>query len=340
MVSKVFLHIGQEKTGTTSIQEFLHANRSKLAEEGVFVPQSIGHKNHKALAAYALPAGSRDIAAMSVRGDTTGESEGKVAAFRVKTESALTHEVAKRDYSVAILSSEDLSRLSSAEDVERCLSLVRKISQNVKIVVFVRRQDLLASSRYYSLVLGGYKGTSILPREQPAKTSYYQYAHKIGLWIDAVGPESVILRRFPECPLSESFSSVPAFAAIAGLDATQYEQVKPQHVSLDAVNQIVMQNYNVMRGQYDAKGLEALMAHLAPYNEKRFAHIPSAMQAEKFYSRFREANNALFTRLGREDQMFSEDFSMYQAENMRAAFQSRAIRRLMRVLASQDLLNI
>jgi len=340
VVSEVYLHIGQEKTGTTSIQEFLHANTSKLADAGIFVPQSMGHKNHKALAAYGLPVGSRDIAATSVRGDTTDENEGKLATFRVRTETALRRELDAGSYSKAILSTEDLSRFSTSEDVERTLTLVRQVGTIIKVVVFARRQDLLASSRYYSLVLGGYKGTSILPAEKEGKTSYYDYAHNIGLWIDAVGAENVILQRFPERPSTEGFGSVAAFGKLVGIDAAAYDQVKPQHVSFDAVNQIAMQNYNALRGQYDAEGLDRLMTHLAPYNDKKFSHIPSAAQAERFYARYRESNRALFEKLGQADQMFSEDFSMYQPDNMRMAYQSRAIRRLMRVLAANDLLPI
>lgn len=338
MVSEVYLHIGQEKTGTTSIQEFLYANTAQLAEAGIFVPQSLGYKNHKALAAYGLPAGSRDIAATSVRGNTAEENEGKVATFRIKTETALKRELEKGSFERAILSSEDLSRLYRAEDVARTLTLVRQVCDNIKVVVFARRQDLLASSRYYSLVLGGYQGTNILPAENAEKTRIYNYAHNIGLWIDAVGAENVILQRFPERPSSEKFSSVPAFGKIVGINTEDYAQIKRQHISFDAVNQIVMQNYNALRGRYDQQGLEQLMTHLAPYNDKSYSHIPSAAQAQRFYARFKEANQALFARLGQEDQMFSEDFSMYQEDNMRTAFQTRAIRRLLRVMAQHDIL--
>ena len=43
------LHIGTEKTGTTSIQEFLKKNRDKLRKKGVYIPQSpmVGNGNHR-----------------------------------------------------------------------------------------------------------------------------------------------------------------------------------------------------------------------------------------------------------------------------------------------------
>jgi len=41
------LHIGTEKTGTTSIQEFLRINRANLNSAGIYVPCSLGPSNHQ-----------------------------------------------------------------------------------------------------------------------------------------------------------------------------------------------------------------------------------------------------------------------------------------------------
>ncbi|MGH1398028.1 MAG: hypothetical protein ACRBCT_02330 [Alphaproteobacteria bacterium] len=38
MKKKLILHIGQSKTGTTSLQYFLHANKEKLSEMGILYP--------------------------------------------------------------------------------------------------------------------------------------------------------------------------------------------------------------------------------------------------------------------------------------------------------------
>ena len=54
---KTIIHIGQHKTGTTSIQKFLQDNRTALAKKGLYVPSSIaGYNNpsHFILNVYAL----------------------------------------------------------------------------------------------------------------------------------------------------------------------------------------------------------------------------------------------------------------------------------------------
>lgn len=54
---KTIIHIGQHKTGTTSIQKFLQDNRSTLIEDCLYVPFSIAgykHPSHFILNVYAL----------------------------------------------------------------------------------------------------------------------------------------------------------------------------------------------------------------------------------------------------------------------------------------------
>jgi hypothetical protein len=54
---RTIIHIGQHKTGTTSIQHFLQQNKINLSENGLYVPESIaGHNNpsHYILNVYAL----------------------------------------------------------------------------------------------------------------------------------------------------------------------------------------------------------------------------------------------------------------------------------------------
>lgn len=53
------IHIGQHKTGTTSLQHFLKKNKSNLSHNGLYVPESIaGHNNpsHFILNVYSLNA--------------------------------------------------------------------------------------------------------------------------------------------------------------------------------------------------------------------------------------------------------------------------------------------
>lgn len=288
-----------------------------------------GTRTTKLLAAQAFGEHSQDIAVTSTRGPLNA---GELSTYRQKLKSTLAQEIGSSPIQKAIFSSEDLSRLRTAEEVQRALELISSVAESVKVVVFLRRQDLLASSRYYSLVLGGSKEQQVLPTPDQPIPPYYDYAHNIGLWIDAIGADNLIAIRFPETPRAESFNSVVRFCASTGLNFDRYAPVQSQHVSYDAVNQIIIQNYNVVQGSYDHQKTATLLKRLADTNDSRYAHIVSARQAEQFYSRFRDANARLFERLGAPQEMFGEDFSMYPEKNMRQEYQARAIRRLLRLM--------
>ena len=51
----VVLHVGSGKTGTSSIQYFLHRNRARLADLGYLYPQSPGRRRHTRLGLFVQP---------------------------------------------------------------------------------------------------------------------------------------------------------------------------------------------------------------------------------------------------------------------------------------------
>lgn len=329
MLKTIYLHIGQEKTGTTSIQHFLETNRSALYDQEVYLPSCLGHENHKMLAAYAFNAESKDISVVSA--NRPADQDG-IERFRSSLALSLEKNVKYSEGSkVGIITSEDLSRLFQAEEVHRVIEFLKRFCEEIKVVVFLRRQDLLASSRYYSLVLGGSKETIVLPSLENKIPNYYDYNRNIGLWIDAVGRENVIMEIFPERPKDVGFNSVETFAKVVGLDISKLSRTSEQHVSLDAVNQIIIQHFNSISGENDAVGVENLKAALLQENDRRHSYIPSRHQAEKFYMRFHQGNSELFAKLGVEKQTFNLDFTMYPEDNMRSRYQSLAIKRLLRL---------
>ena len=85
------VHIGATKTGSSSIQAFLAANRAALRQAGILVPASLGGKLHLRATLAALPFGaSADLA--SLFDMATPEAH---AAFRQKTVADYRDEIAR-----------------------------------------------------------------------------------------------------------------------------------------------------------------------------------------------------------------------------------------------------
>jgi hypothetical protein len=321
-----YLHIGLEKTGTTSVQAFLDTNRARLAERGVFFPRSLGAQNQKALAAYALEDASKD-AATKVRG-----APEEIAGFREGLEQRFAEEAATRTESTLLISSEDLSRLFRPDEIDRALSFLSPYSDAIRVIVFLRRQDLLAASRYYSLVLGGRRKAAVFPSGKEVIPPYYNYHKTLSGWISKVGAANILPCHFPENPGAAKFSSVTRFCEILNLNPTEFTPVQDRNISLDAVNQIIIQKFNsTTRTLQDKARLEELTTALSAYRSAEYRYVSSARQARDFYARLEPGNQALFADLGLPADYFSDDFSMYPGKNMRSAYLDAAVKRLLNI---------
>lgn len=136
MIRRIVLHIGGEKTGSTSIQATMAANRPVLMAAGFAVPVAPGTGNHIGLAAFAGdPALVTDLRAAF--GDVSGlpaALAGEIAALPASAHTLL-------------LSSEHCqSRLHDAAAIARLRDLLAPIGAPVEVLVWLRRQDSIARS--------------------------------------------------------------------------------------------------------------------------------------------------------------------------------------------------
>lgn len=146
------LHAGTEKTGTTSIQRFLHLNREALARGKIWVPRSLainfeqGLCNHARLCTASRLSISTPDDLQTMLGLPSMEM---VCQHRQDVMSALALEYAGLGYrpSRVIVSSEHIhSRLGTAQDIENAKALLAPYCNDFKVLVYLRNQADLAQS--------------------------------------------------------------------------------------------------------------------------------------------------------------------------------------------------
>ena len=103
---KAFLHIGTEKTGTTTIQHFFAHNRSNLLEDGFLYPYSPGEANHTKLVAFSKEKNEIQGEVRKLLGITDSE---KVLQFRNEFKNELAEELAKTQAKTVIFSNNHCS---------------------------------------------------------------------------------------------------------------------------------------------------------------------------------------------------------------------------------------
>lgn len=225
MLAQCWLHIGVEKTGTTSIQSFLAANRSALRAQGRLYPRTPGPVGHLGLVAFALDDARIDGTRKARRLATPLQ----IAGFRDDFVRALVKEIAASGTSEIILSSELLSsRARSPGELARIKLLCAGIARNTKVIVYLRNQVDFLVSRYTTLIQSGGRDEFGV-----RGIAFADYAALLDRWAAAFGRENLIVGRFEPSDFVDE-DLLADFAATIGLATAKLASVPRYNQSLDA----------------------------------------------------------------------------------------------------------
>jgi hypothetical protein len=228
-VTDCVLHIGTEKTGTTSLQATLAANRERLLSKGILYPRSLGEKIHARAYAYASE-GPQD----EIKTQCGLEGPESLEAYRRALERHFADEVESAAPKKIIVSNEHFSsRLLSVSEISRLARLLYAHCQSIRVVVYLRAQGDAHRSAYSTYVKTG--GTEAFHAPTAALLQdRYLYDLMLGRWESVFGPDALDVRlydlqAFPEGDLLQDFSDL-----FDGLTAGSDLASTPQrNVSLD-----------------------------------------------------------------------------------------------------------
>lgn len=184
----LLLHIGTAKTGTTAIQEFLRLNQDKLQEQGWYYPDLYSdyygepEKLEKTTGAH-MPNGM-------VLYYMTG------AKHRLYRGAVWKHIYRYlRDYNTIVSCESMFDNLDGITLYERLAGYKKKYG-NIKVVVYLRRQDLWIESAWNQAVEGNYFWDDIRSfiKSYPRGSQSPDYLMKIREIERAVGKENLIIR--------------------------------------------------------------------------------------------------------------------------------------------------
>jgi hypothetical protein len=308
---KAVIHIGTEKTGTTSIQASLRELRDALPAHGFAYPSSPGERNHIRLAIYALGggAGSRGLVLREAR--VRGTEEG-VADWLPKRLGAELAELPERVHTV-VFSNEHLhSRIRTEEGVARLKALLDRHFDSYRIVVYLRRQDELAVSRYSTQIKTGSAREQVLPHARPSVDAYFDYAALLDRWGAVFGHEALVPRLFIRRELAGG-DVVQDFLGVCGLPAIEVpEATAAQNVALSGVAQDFLRRVNAVLPRQRGSVRPRRLLRLAAAHGKGGALLPPRAAAEAFLARFAAGNEAVRAAFFPERPMlFDADFSRY-----------------------------
>jgi hypothetical protein len=226
----LYLHIGTEKTGTSSIQNFFHANRERLKRDGVLYPLTPGKRNHTALAAAAQQLDKRG----PLRKSLDVRTDQDVLKLRATLKEGLREELSAGGYRAVVMSGEHCSsRLLEDAEVAWLKELLAPFFDEMRIVVYLRRQDDYLLSVYSTAVKSGATFTLRLPPQRTMEQRY-DYWELLSRWARGFGRERIICRKFERSAMRGG-DVVEDFLAAVGLEMkADYERPQSVNESLDA----------------------------------------------------------------------------------------------------------
>ena len=177
MKPNLLLHVGMDKTGTSSIQYAIQQVHQKLAlEYGTLVPRTglWPDFSHHPFA----------FAAMGI----FGHSKKDLPTLFGR----LQKEIDNQNPKTVLISSECLFKLPQNPGIDSFMDFVRRMFSDVRVIIYVRRQDKWVESRYRHSVMSGKEITL----KQLAGPGFSNYLSSIDKWSEIVGSEKMVIRPF------------------------------------------------------------------------------------------------------------------------------------------------
>ena len=319
---QAILHIGIEKTGTTTIQEFIQLNRTLLREQGVRVLDCAGFSNNWKFATFAMNPDKTDDLVIR-EGIESIEARKK---WRDNFKSKLNEELAsgiESDQSVLISSEHLHSRLVTVEEVDRIKSLLSPYFSDFKIVVYLRRQDKLALSSFSTYYKAGGVDSLLdrLAAQANTDLDYYDFDRLLEKWSEVFGVESVVPRIFSRKSFHQQ-NLLADFIEACNLsnENMNFESVDQQNSSLSKGALEALRSFNMYFPADDSvvnsRNNLNLRAKFVKTLETEHSGVPQVVSretAEGFVNQFADSNARVAQRWFNRAKLFNDDYSMYDS---------------------------
>lgn len=184
-VSEVYLHIGYAKTGTTALQRFFYENASLFADHGIYYPDNFR----------APELGYHDWGHHILSHKWGGWLSPSVFPITPDEAWSRTAQEINSKPGKYILSTERFQDLLGKPESREILQFIKETiaPAKLKLVAYVRRQDVFAESHYKELVKNNFhKGT--LAEYLANMPNFLKYDEFFDLCSEVVPTEDIIVR--------------------------------------------------------------------------------------------------------------------------------------------------
>jgi hypothetical protein len=290
------MHIGTEKTGTTTIQGFLVANRARLRAAGLLVPERLvpprfGGDSHRFLPAIANDDSYSDEF-FRMQGLDTPEAR---RAAKARWWAAFADEVAQAGTARVIVSSEHLhSRLRRDHEVARLRERLAELFDRIEVVLYIREPVQAAVSLFSTAIKAGGVDSQPPGPEDAYFNNLANHRATIRRWSAVFGPAALRVRVFDRSRFAGG-DLLEDFSAACALPACDYQRPKPRNEALSHLGIELMRRVNMALPRYLPNGrLNEARQGIEAVVERHFGtgprYVAPAALARAYDEAFRESN--------------------------------------------------
>jgi len=339
---KCILHIGAEKTGSTSIQKYLFLNDKNLRQQNILGPSILGKEhNREVVAAFTLSERLDDYAVrheLTTKEDVDSRIEEIIDATR-----DVFNSIDPNTDAVIISSEHFHSRLKDPVAMRSLKIFLDEFFSEIEILVYVRRQDQMAVSLYSTAIKAGHMPTDFFP-EMPLQKGiydYYDFSDLTDRWATVFGRESMRVRVFDKATFFNN-DLLEDFSEAAGIKSKGFEWPRKENPSVTvdflefykASNEL-FREFPTIKGA--PKNLMRLLIKRYVGRGRLNVLLPSREKAVDFFALFSETNNVLSEQWFDGNNIFNDDFSRYpdiESKALGISFQQKALLKLIHTYLS------
>ncbi|MGM0831827.1 MAG: hypothetical protein ACQEUK_03245 [Pseudomonadota bacterium] len=312
---KAIIHIGTEKTGTTTLQGFIKKNRNKLLESGYYIPLSIGDGNNRGLASCAMEESRLDdfYHAQGINTKVARAEHDKHLLADLKAEMV---SLGKKYHTVIFTSEHFHSRCVSQDEVNNVKGILTPYFEEFEIIVYLRPQVDMAVSLYSTYLRSGSysKFDDFLEKHCSSDNPYYDYGNLLKKWSRTFGEQNIRVRIFDRNSMINK-DVVDDFFAAVGFEncLSNFERVKNLNESLTPFGQEVLRLCNFYNYSFlvDDISFKNKLSQLINKNFVGKGYSPSASLAKKIQGGFEALNSEVAKKWFNKEKLFDFDFEAY-----------------------------
>ena len=281
---KLYLHIGNHKTGSTSIQQVMMQNNPLLREQNILYPRA-GMENHAHHGyVFAIRGVNKITGSENVKDIKDLASDLRIEIERSRTKSV-------------VLSSEEFISLDKSEIMH--LGHVFDLFDEVIVIVYLRNQwDLIESSYrfnvYWDIVREREKfHESVLFN---LNSDYHEYDKRLAIWSESFPSISIVAKNYDE---ESKKSLVNGFLRAISVNDVDFSDIR-SHGALYRITTILLRMANTLgiEGESRVSLMAALQEFQGDHPELCSDRLYTPELIDKAYKRFESSNKTLLNKYG------------------------------------------